>query len=108
MLLKPLEGTGLWQVAVVQIGRLLAMNLRTHRKILVVDGVLGFTGGFNIRVGHCLLKSPAHPVQDLHFRVEGPIVTQMQEAARDGGGYLRAAAVIHQFGSQLSAGKIQE
>ena len=34
-------------------------------------------------------------------------VTQMQEAARDGG-YLRAAAVIQQFGSQLSAGKIQE
>jgi hypothetical protein len=32
----------------------------------------------------------------------------MQEAARDGGGYLRAAAVIQQFGSQLSAGKIQE
>jgi cardiolipin synthase len=62
------------------IGRLLAMNLRTHRKILVTDGVLGFTGGMNIRVGHCLLKNPRSPVQDLHFRVRGPVVTQMQEA----------------------------
>jgi len=64
-------------------GRVLAMNLRTHRKIMVVDGTKGFTGGLNIRVGHCLLKSPAHPVQDLHFSVEGPIVTQMQEAFAD-------------------------
>jgi cardiolipin synthase len=64
-------------------GRLLALNLRTHRKIMVVDGTLGFTGGLNIRVGHCVLKSPRHPVQDLHFRVEGPVVTQMQEAFAD-------------------------
>jgi cardiolipin synthase len=62
------------------VGRLLAMNLRTHRKILVADGVLGFTGGLNIRIGNCLQKEPRSPVQDLHFRVRGPVVTQMQEA----------------------------
>jgi cardiolipin synthase len=67
----------------LSLGRLLAMNLRTHRKILVVDGVQGFTGGLNVRIGHCLQKNPAHPVQDLHFRVNGPIVTQMQEAFAD-------------------------
>jgi cardiolipin synthase len=67
----------------LSMGRVLAMNLRTHRKILVADGIVGFTGGLNIRVGHCLLKSPRHPVQDLHFRVEGPVVTQMQEAFAD-------------------------
>lgn len=65
------------------VGRLLAMNLRTHRKILVCDGVLGFTGGLNIRVGNCLKKNPSNPVQDLHFRVQGPVVTQMQEAFTD-------------------------
>src|SRR5882724_11878898 len=63
--------------------RLMAMNMRTHRKILVVDGWLGFTGGMNIRVGHCLRKHPKAPVQDIQFRVRGPVVAQMQEAFVD-------------------------
>ncbi len=67
----------------LSLGRILAMNLRTHRKILVSDGHLGFTGGLNLRIGHCLEKKPRSPVQDLHFRVRGPIVTQMQEAFAD-------------------------
>jgi cardiolipin synthase len=55
-------------------------NLRNHRKIMVVDGRVGFTGGMNIREG-CLLKLlPRRPVQDLHFRVEGPAVAHLQEA----------------------------
>jgi cardiolipin synthase A/B len=64
-------------------GRVLAMNLRTHRKIMVCDGTLGFTGGLNIRAGHCLKSNPRNPVQDLHFKVQGPVVTQMQEAFAD-------------------------
>jgi cardiolipin synthase len=63
--------------------RLMAMNLRTHRKIMVVDGREGYTGGMNIRVGHCLKRSPSSPVQDIHFRVRGPVVAQMQEAFVD-------------------------
>jgi cardiolipin synthase A/B len=63
--------------------RLLSLNLRTHRKILVVDGTDGFTGGMNIRVGHCLKRNPPRPVQDLHFRVRGPVVAQLQEAFID-------------------------
>lgn len=58
-------------------------NLRTHRKILVVDGQIGFTGGMNIREGHCLAANPDFPVHDLHFRVEGPVVSQMQEVFAD-------------------------
>lgn len=55
-------------------------NLRNHRKILVVDGKIGFTGGMNIREG-CVLSVPsAHPVQDLHFRVEGPVVGELVDA----------------------------
>ena len=60
------------------VGNLMTMNLRTHRKILVADGRVGFTGGMNIRVGHCLQRRPANPVQDIHFRVQGPVATQLQ------------------------------
>jgi cardiolipin synthase len=56
------------------------MNLRNHRKILVADGRVGFTGGMNIRAGHVLGDNPRHPVQDLHFRLEGPVVAHLQEA----------------------------
>lgn len=60
--------------------RLMTMNLRTHRKIMVVDGAVGFTGGMNIRQGHVLREPSKRHVQDLHFRVAGPVVKQLQEA----------------------------
>lgn len=60
------------------IGRLLTMNLRNHRKIMVVDGVTGFTGGINIRAGHVIADQPDHPARDMHFRVRGPVVGQLQ------------------------------
>ena len=62
---------------------LMSMNMRTHRKILVVDGRVGFTGGMNIRVGHCLQRQAPKPLQDIHFRVKGPVVTQLQEVFTD-------------------------
>jgi len=62
---------------------LMSINLRTHRKILVVDGRLGFTGGMNIRVGHCLQRQPSRAVQDIHFRLAGPVVAQLQEVFAD-------------------------
>ncbi len=61
--------------------RLLAYaNLRNHRKIMVVDGKIGFTGGMNIREGCRLDRDPPHPVQDLHFRVAGPVVAHLQKS----------------------------
>jgi cardiolipin synthase A/B len=54
-------------------------NLRNHRKILVVDGVTGFTGGMNIRHGHILSENPERPIRDLHVRMEGPVVAEFQE-----------------------------
>ncbi|REK10213.1 MAG: cardiolipin synthase, partial [Planctomycetota bacterium] len=60
-------------------GRFAYANLRSHRKILVVDGKLGFTGGLNIREGHDARFHPKHPIQDHHFRIEGPVVAQLQE-----------------------------
>jgi cardiolipin synthase len=60
--------------------RAATLNLRNHRKLLVVDGRMAFTGGMNIRHGNMLAEHPRHPVQDLHFRVTGPVVTALQEA----------------------------
>jgi cardiolipin synthase len=59
--------------------RLPSFNLRNHRKIMVVDGRIGFTGGMNIREGFVLDESPSHPGMDLHFRIEGPVVRHLQE-----------------------------
>jgi cardiolipin synthase len=60
--------------------RVATINLRNHRKILVVDGQSAFTGGMNIRHGNVLRANPQSPVQDLHFRATGPVVTRLQEA----------------------------
>jgi cardiolipin synthase len=54
------------------------LNNRTHRKLLVVDGRIGFTGGVGIGdewTGHA--QDPEH-WRDNHFMVEGPVVAQMQ------------------------------
>jgi len=59
------------------------MNNRTHRKVLVVDGKVGFTGGVGIAdewTGHA--QDPGH-WRDTHFRAEGPVVAQMQAVFMD-------------------------
>jgi cardiolipin synthase len=54
-----------------------SLNLRNHRKILAVDGTTAFTGGVNIRDRY--LSEPADErIGDLHFRLAGPIVTQIE------------------------------
>ena len=54
------------------------MNNRTHRKVLVVDGRIGFTGGVGIAdEWNGNAEDPEH-WRDAHFRVEGPVVAQMQ------------------------------
>lgn len=54
-------------------------NLRSHRKILVIDGSLAFTGGMNIRCGHLCEPGDKHPIHDLHFRVRGPVVDHLRD-----------------------------
>jgi len=59
------------------------LNNRTHRKLLVVDGRIGFTGGVGIAdkwSGNA--QDPDH-WRDTHYRVEGPAVAQMQSAFMD-------------------------
>lgn len=55
-------------------------NNRTHRKLLVVDGRIGFTGGVGIADEWRGNAQDKHHWRDSHFRVEGPVVAQMQAA----------------------------
>lgn len=59
------------------------LNLRNHRKLMVVDGRTAFTGGINIGRENLQALRPPHPVSDTHFRLEGPIVEQLTEAFAD-------------------------
>ena len=55
------------------------INLRNHRKLLVIDGRCAFTGGMNIRSNHCVASAAAsHAASDLHFQVAGPVVQDLQ------------------------------
>ena len=59
-----------WQLA--------RLNNRTHRKLLIVDGAVAFTGGVGIADewrGHA--QDPEH-WRDTHFRIQGPVVAQVQ------------------------------
>lgn len=58
-------------------------NLRNHRKILVVDGRTGFTGGMNIRSLYLKSRGADPAISDLHFRLEGPVVRQLAEVFAD-------------------------
>ncbi|ALK99161.1 cardiolipin synthetase [Massilia sp. WF1] len=63
--------------------KLARLNNRTHRKLLIVDGRIGFTGGVGIADkwrGHA--QDEDH-WRDSHFRVEGPVVGQMQAVFND-------------------------
>lgn len=56
--------------------RLAYANLRCHRKLLVVDSQVGFTGGMNIRQEFSRAYAGQHTAKDTHFRFEGPVVLQ--------------------------------
>ena len=59
------------------------MNNRTHRKLLVVDGRVGFTGGVGISDDWDGDAQDGRHWRDSHYRVEGPAVAQMQAAFVD-------------------------
>lgn len=59
------------------------MNNRTHRKLLVTDGKVGFTGGVGIAPNWTGSAQDADHWRDSHFRVEGPVVAQMQATFLD-------------------------
>ncbi|MBY0508790.1 MAG: PLDc N-terminal domain-containing protein [Rhodospirillaceae bacterium] len=51
------------------------VNLRNHRKIIIIDGLVGYIGGMNIARNYN--GDATETVRDIHFRVEGPVLAQM-------------------------------
>jgi cardiolipin synthase len=74
--------------------RLAHFNLRNHRKVLVVDGRVGFTGGMNLHSGHVLSRQPSWPVRDTHFRVEGPVVAHLLEVFAEDWEFTTGEAIL--------------
>lgn len=54
------------------------LNNRTHRKLLIVDGKIGFTGGVGMGVEWKHGSEGIPPWRETHFKAEGPVVAQMQ------------------------------
>lgn len=61
----------------------LHINLRNHRKILTVDGQTAFTGGMNLGDRHLAASANPRRVADMHFRLRGPVVAQIEDVFCD-------------------------
>jgi cardiolipin synthase len=72
--------------------KLARLNNRTHRKLLVVDGRIGFTGGVGIADKWRGNGQDENHWRDTHFRVEGPVVGQMQAVFNDN--WTKATGVV--------------
>ncbi|WP_017903019.1 cardiolipin synthase [Pseudomonas asplenii] len=56
------------------------VNFRNHRKVVVVDGLVGFVGGHNVGDEYLGSKPPLSPWRDTHVQVSGPVVACLQES----------------------------
>lgn len=61
----------------------LKLNYRNHRKIVVIDGRIGYTGGINVRDDHMGLDKKLQPWRDTHLRMEGGGVYSLQNIFLD-------------------------
>ena len=60
------------------------LNMRNHRKLLIVDGARAFTGGMNIAAEHSRRLNRGAYVDDIHFQIDGPVARSIMDAfARD-------------------------
>ena len=57
-----------------------SINLRNHRKLLVCDASVGFTGGMNISDNHLVALPAPRRVRDVHFMCKGPLVEELHDA----------------------------
>lgn len=61
----------------------LKLNYRNHRKVVVIDGKIGYTGGVNIRDDHMGKHKRLSPWRDTHLRIEGAGVYGLQNIFLD-------------------------
>ena len=80
------------EVEIFRLLHLTRFNYRTHRKLLVIDGRVGFVGGVGIGDAWDGNGNSAHQWRDSHYRVEGPVVAQMQQAFMDN--WMQTRAVV--------------
>lgn len=71
-------GVKTYPVMPIRFGNLLfTLNYRNHRKIIIVDGEIGFTGGFNISDKYIKLVSSLGLWKDLHLQLQGPVINSL-------------------------------
>lgn len=80
------------QLEIYHMANLARTNERTHRKLLVIDGKLGFTGGVGIADQWDGNTEDQYHWRDTQYRVEGPAVAQMQAAFLDN--WMKTRAVV--------------
>ena len=60
------------------------LNMRNHKKLLIVDGTVGFTGGLNVGADHSRWHAAKDYVDGVQVRMEGPVTRQLMDTfARD-------------------------
>ena len=60
--------------------RMSFLNLRNHKKLMIIDGTRAFAGGLNLGVENVWPGYSGRPVKDIHFKLEGPIVGQLMSS----------------------------
>jgi cardiolipin synthase A/B len=59
------------------------LDLRLHKKCLAIDGETAFVGGLNIGAENVIASHPKAPVRDVHFRIGGTIIRQIEQTFDD-------------------------
>jgi cardiolipin synthase A/B len=70
------------------------LNLRSHKKLLGVDGHIAFIGGLNIGAENLIRSQPVHPVLDTHFSLAGPVVAQIIRTFADDWFFMTGECIV--------------
>jgi cardiolipin synthase len=82
------------------------LNLRNHRKLLVVDNDVAYAGGMNISDDHATVSGQARRVSDIHFGLRGPVIAELAGVFHDDWQFTTGQAV-HPDEPPPPAGKVE-